>query len=160
MQKGDVIIVEGLHALNPIITDTLPKEHLFKIYINVSSRIYDKNRHIVLNKRNIRFVRRLVRDFNFRNSSVENTYRLWDSVTAGEDKYLFPYKDYADARINSIHLYEICVLKQEALKMLKDLPESDPHYKNAKTLIRHLEKFPNLSIDRVPEHSLLREFLG
>lgn len=160
LEEGDVIIVEGLHALNPIITDTLPKEHLFKIYINVSSRIYDKNRHIVLNKRNIRFVRRLVRDYHFRNSSVSNTYKLWDSVTAGEDKYLFPYRNLADARINSIHLYETCVLKKKALDMLSDLPEDNSHFRDAKKLIKHLNKFPDLPIDMVPKNSLLREFLG
>lgn len=158
--KGDVLIFEGLHALNPVITDKLPPEHLFKIYVSVSSRIYDKNRNIVLNKRNMRFVRRLVRDYNFRASSPENTYYLWQKVTAGEDKYLFPYRFLADARINSIHLYEPCILKNDAINMLQGIEKGNPFRKDAQKLIRSLEKFPEIPKDKIPQDSLLREFVG
>lgn len=160
LDKGDVIIVEGLHALNPVITDNLPSEHLFKTYVSVSSRIYDKNRHIVLNKRNMRFVRRLVRDFNFRASSPENTFDLWQNVTAGEDKYLFPYRFLADARINSIHVYEPCILKNDAICMLEEITKDSIFYSDAQRLVRSLKKFPDIPKEKIPKDSLLREFIG
>lgn len=159
LEKDDVIIVEGLHALNPAITDTLPHENLFKIYISVSSRIYDGEK-IVLNKRNIRFIRRMVRDFQFRNSPVENTYSLWPKVTHGEDKYLFPFKSNADITANTIHIYEPCVMKKQALELLLTVEETSENYKDAQKLISALEKFPEIEKDSVPKDSLLREFIG
>ncbi|MBR2454833.1 MAG: nucleoside kinase [Clostridia bacterium] len=157
--KEDVVIIEGLHALNPVITEKI-KGKLLKIYINVSSRIYDNRGNIILNKRNMRFVRRMVRDFKFRDSTVENTYKLWNNVTAGEDKYLFPFRDNADIKINTIHLYESCVLKSQALPLLYESEISDEYKDDAKKLCKALEKFEDINISSVPEDSLLREFLG
>lgn len=157
--KEDVVIIEGLHALNPVITEKIEGK-LLKIYINVSSRIYDNRGNIVLNKRNMRFVRRMVRDFKFRDSTVENTYKLWNNVTAGEDKYLFPYRHLADIKINTIHLYESCVLKSQALPLLYESDISDEFRDDAKKLCKALEKFEDINISSVPEDSLLREFLG
>lgn len=157
--KEDVVIIEGLHALNPVITQKIQGK-LLKIYINVSSRIYDNKGNIILNKRNMRFVRRTVRDFKFRDSSVENTYKLWKNVTAGEDKYLFPFRDNADIKINTIHLYETCVLKNQALPLLYESELSDEFRDDAKKLCKALEKFETLDASMVPEDSLLREFLG
>ncbi len=160
LSENDVIIVEGLHALNPIITDNLPEDRLLKIYINVSSRIYDEKGDIVLNKRNMRFIRRLVRDYKFRGSDVLNTYKLWISVCYGEDTYLFPYKDNADIKINTIHLYESCVLRESAIKLLSQVNKDSEFYKDSQRLIRSLMKFPVINPDKVPDDSLLREFLG
>ncbi len=160
LAPNDVIIVEGLHSLNPIITDSLPKERLLKIYINVSSRIYDEKGDIVLNKRNMRFIRRLVRDYKFRGSDVLNTYKLWISVCYGEDTYLFPYKDNADIKINTIHLYESCVLRENAIELLSKVDKDSEFYKDSQRLIRSLMKFPVINPDKVPDDSLLREFLG
>ena len=157
--KEDVVIIEGLHALNPIITEKIQGK-LLKIYINVSSRIYDNKGNIILNKRNMRFVRRMVRDFKFRDSTVDNTYRLWRNVTAGEDKYLFPFRDNADIKINTIHLYESCVLKSQALPLIYESKISDEFRDDAKKLCKALEKFEDINISSVPEDSLLREFLG
>lgn len=159
LEKDDVIIVEGLHALNPAIADTLPAENLFKIYISVSSRIYDGEK-IVLNKRNLRFIRRMVRDFQFRNSPVEHTYSLWPAVMNGEDKFLFPFKNNADMMINSIHIYEPCVFKKEATELLSTVEKTSPNFEDAQKLISSLEKFPTIEDEFVPENSLLREFLG
>lgn len=156
----DVIIVEGLHALNPIITDCLPQDRLLKIYINVSSRIYDKTNTIVLNKRNMRFIRRMVRDYKFRGNSVEKTYELWLNVQYGEDMYLFPFKDNADIKINTIHLYESCVLKNTAIKLLSEIDKESKFYLQSQRLIKSLKKFPEIDSDLVPEDSLLREFIG
>ena len=157
--KEDVVIIEGLHALNPIITEKIQGK-LLKIYINVSSRIYDNKGNIILNKRNMRFVRRMVRDYKFRDSTVDNTYKLWRNVTAGEDKYLFPFRDNADIKINTIHLYESCVLKSQALPLIYESKISDEFRDDAKKLCKALEKFENINISAVPEDSLLREFLG
>lgn len=157
--KDDVVIIEGLHALNPVITEKIEGK-LLKIYINVSSRIYDNKGNIILNKRNMRFVRRMVRDYKFRNSTVDNTYKLWKNVTAGEDKYLFPYRHLADIKINTIHLYETCVLKNQALPLLYESEISDEYKDDAKKLCNALEKFEDINISSVPEDSLLREFLG
>lgn len=161
LSERDVVIVEGLHALNPIVTQNIPEEFLYKIYISVSSRIYnEESEDIILNKRNLRFIRRMIRDYKFRASSVENTYRMWDSVRMGEDKYLFAFKDYADLRINTIHIYEPCVFKNIAIEMLSAVKEDSIYYRDAKKLIRALNKFTQIEPERVPENSLLREFLG
>lgn len=160
LNSKDVIIVEGLHALNPVITDSLPQDRLLKIYINLSTRIYDKKGNIVLNKRNMRFIRRLVRDFKFRGSSVEKTYKLWITVRYGEDTYLFPFKDNADIKINTIHLYETCILKEMAIELLSMLDKESAFYNESQRLVRALQKFPVLDSSLVPEDSLMREFIG
>ena len=156
----DVIIVEGLHALNPIVTEALPQKNLLKLYISVSSRIYNERGKIILNKRNLRFLRRMTRDYLFRASSVENTYMLWDNVRKGEDKYLFPFKDLADIKINSVHLSAPCVFRGICLEMLRKASLSGEHARDAERLMRALEQFEPLSPDLIPDDSLLREFLG
>lgn len=156
----DVIIVEGLHALNPVITEHLPKERLLKIYINVSSRIFGEGDNIILTKRSMRFIRRLVRDYRSRGNSVSETYRMWATVQYGEDMYLFPFKDKADIKINTIHLYETCVLKDMAIRLLSELDKESEFYDDAQYLISSLEKFPSLDSELVPDDSLMREFIG
>lgn len=160
IKPKDVIIVEGLHALNPIITNTLPQDRLLKIYINLSSRIYDRQGNIILNKRNMRFIRRLVRDYKFRGSSVEKTYKLWIKVRYGEDTYLFPFKDNADIKINTIHLYESCIFKNTAIELLSTLSRDSEFYSESQRLVRSLQKFPEIDSCIVPEDSLMREFIG
>ena len=157
--KEDVVIIEGLHALNPIITDKV-QGNVLKVYINVSSRIYDKDGNTILNKRNLRFVRRMVRDYKYRDSTVENTCRLCKNVTRGEDEYLFPYRDNADIKANTIHFYEPCVLKHQALKMIGDSTVSDKYREHILTLVNALKQFNDIDEKFVPENSLLREFLG
>lgn len=160
MGIGDVVVVEGLHALNPLITAQLPQERVLKIYVNLNSRIYNEDGKIVLNKRNIRFVRRMVRDYKFRNSAVENTFTLWEKVTEGEEKYLYPFKDTADVKINSLHLYEPCVFAQEAIALLSEVKNGTKYYGDAQSLIYALKQFVPVSKEMVPSKSLLREFLG
>lgn len=157
--ENDVVIIEGLHALNPVITEKIQGK-LLKIYINVSSRIYDEKENIVLNKRNMRFIRRMVRDYKFRSSTVENTCKLWKNVTAGEDKYLFPYRHLADIKVNTIHIYETCVLKHQALELIENSKVSDEYKGDIQKICKALNKFQNIDQSLVPENSLLREFLG
>lgn len=158
--EQDAVVVEGLHALNPLITDALPQKNLLKIYISVSSRIYNEKGKIILNKRNLRFLRRMTRDYLFRASSVENTYNLWESVRNGEDKYLFPYRDCADVKINSVHLSAPCVFRDICLNMLERAQLSGEQKKDAEELAAALRLFVPISPSLIPETSLLREFLG
>lgn len=158
--EQDAVVVEGLHALNPRITDALPQKNLLKIYISVSSRIYNEKGKIILNKRNLRFLRRMTRDYLFRASSVENTYNLWESVRNGEDKYLFPYRDCADMKINSVHLSAPCVFRDTCLAMLENADLSGEQKKDAEELAAALRLFVPISPSLIPETSLLREFLG
>ena len=157
--KEDAVIIEGLHALNPVITDKIQGK-LLKIYINVSSRIYDEKGNIILNKRNMRFIRRMVRDYKFRSSTVENTCKLWKNVTAGEDKYLFPYRHLADIKVNTIHLYESCVLKHQAMDLIEKSDVSNEYKSDIKKIYNALKQFENIDETLVPQGSLLQEFLG
>ncbi len=154
----DVVIIEGLHALNPVITEKIQGK-LLKIYINVSTRVYN-GEDVILNKRAFRFIRRMVRDYKFRDSTVENTCKLWKNVTKGEDEYLFPYRDNADIKADTVHLYEPCVMKHQALRMISECEVSEEYRENIQNIVNALEKFNDIPEKAVPENSLLREFLG
>ena len=157
--KDDVLIVEGIHALNPVITDSLPNENLMKLYVSVSSRISDEDGDVLMSKRDLRFVRRLVRDYYHRASSVERTYDLWGSVQRGEDKYIFPYSHLAAEKIDSLHAYEPCVFRALAVPMLSGVGSGSEWYDEAQMMIERLERFEPLPVDVIPENSLLREFM-
>ena len=160
LEKNDAIIVEGLHALNPIVTTDLERLRLMRIYINVSSRIYDSKGKIILNKRNMRFIRRVIRDYNFRASSVNNTYKLWENVCKGEDLYLFPYKELADVRINSIHLCEPCIFRDTLIERLENAELDEQYVADANKLLNSIKKFKPLDASLIPGDSLLHEFIG
>ena len=157
-EKG-VIIVEGLHALNPVITETLDEKSLYRIYVSVSSRVYDENGDVLLSKRDLRFVRRMVRDYSFRSTSVDRTFEIWQSVMRGEDKYLFPYEGNADIKLNSFHPCEPCVLSEKAIRLLRTATDGE-HREKAELMIDKLSLFRNTDYSILPEDSLLREFTG
>lgn len=157
--RNDVIIVEGLHALNPVITDTLDESKLMKLYISVSSRVYDENGNVFLSKRDLRFIRRMVRDFSFRSTAVERTFEIWSSVMRGEDRYLFPYKDRADIKINSFHPCEPCIFSEKAIGLLNGITHGE-YKEKADLLISKLSLFRNADYSLLPADSLLREFTG
>lgn len=157
--QDDLVIVEGLHALNPLVCDPLDQTALFKLYVSVSSRMTHDG-SILFTKRDLRFIRRLVRDYQFRASPVEHTFYLWNGVRKGEDRYLFPFSDRADLRIDSIHPYEPCVFKDEALSLLWQLPPGTPYEEDAALLREKLNIFPAIDPALVPADSLLHEFLG
>ena len=159
VHDDEVIIVEGLHALNPEITDTLEKENMIKLYVSVSSRVYSDGR-VLMTKRDIRLIRRLIRDYHFRNSSVEHTFYLWKGVRMGEDRYLFPFKDRADIKIDSFHPYELCIFKNIAINLLDHIGSDSIYYPTAQELKNKLGEFVSLSESEVPENSLLKEFIG
>ena len=157
--EDEIIIVEGLHALNPVITECLENENMIKLYVSVSSRIYDDS-GVLLSKRDMRFIRRMIRDYHFRSSSVEHTFYLWKGVRMGEDRYLFPYSDRADIRIDAIHPYEPCIFKDIAIKLLDHIGRDSIYYPTALELKNKLSKFVSLNENDVPETSLLKEFIG
>ncbi len=159
LTDDEIVIVEGLHALNDIITEPLSNLNMKKIYISVSSRI-TMNGEILMTKRDIRLTRRLIRDYHFRGSSVENTFYLWNGVRMGEDRYLFPFSDRANLRIDTIHPYEICIFKDIATKLLDGVDENSVYYPTALELKNKLQHFYSLPEQIVPENSLLREFIG
>lgn len=161
LDEGDVVILEGLHALNPIIYGYLPAEALLKIYISVSTRIYDDSGYVILTKRDLRLIRRTVRDYHSRSSSVENTFDMWDGVLEGENKYLAPYKYCADILIDTIHNYEPCVFKSRALELFKTVEPDSVWYNETQRLTEKLVLFSDIAEEKVPRSSLLIcEFLG
>ncbi len=159
LEKDDVLVVEGLHALNPVITEGLDESHLYRIYISVSSRIFADDGKILLNKRNIRLIRRMIRDYEHRNSSVENTLQMWQGVLNGEDKFLFPFESFADVKINSFHSYEPCLFRNEALSLLDEVSEKSEYYDKAEELKSALSLFNEIDASFLPQNSLLNEFI-
>lgn len=159
LRRNDVIIVEGLHSLNPVITDTLDESKLLRIYISVSSRVYKDDGGVLLSKRDLRFIRRMVRDYQFRSMPVERTFEIWGSVMRGEDRYLFPFEERADIRINSFHPCEPCIFSKKAISLLSEVAHGEFKEK-ADLLINKLGLFKNTDYSLLPADSLLREFTG
>jgi len=159
--KDDLIVLEGLHALHPEITENtaISAQKCTKIYVSVSSRIYD-GKEIVLRKRALRLTRRILRDSQFRGAGAAETIAMWPSVTQGEEQYLAPCKQYADVLINSIHIYEPCVFAARVLPLLEAIPQDTPAAGAAGRLAAALRRFDPLPEELVPADSLLREFLG
>ena len=151
---------DGTQDINPIITDCLSGENLVKMYVSTASDILDDDGSIFFSRRDVRFLRRMIRDYQFRGSSVENTYNMWPKVVSGEMQYLNPLIDTADYIIDSLHPYEICAYKDTALTLLSELSESHPMYENAVSLSERLEKTTRVNKDIIPKTSLLREFVG
>ena len=157
--ENDVIIVEGIHALNPIITDCLPDERMVKIYISVKQGIKEGD-DTVISAHQIRFLRRLVRDYQFRNSPPERTFEMWPQVLRGEKLYISAYKRFATVTINSIHIYEVNAIADKAIEILGSIPENSQYYSEAQEYIRRLALFENLDEGLIPDNSLIREFIG
>lgn len=160
LEKDEIIILEGLHALNPEISADFAEDSLIKLYVSVSSRITDDEGDVIFSKRDLRFIRRLIRDYHYRSSSVDNTLYLWNGVLMGEDRYIFPYSPLAAYKIDSIHPYEICVFKENALELLKQTKTDSKSLAYTKELIEKLGKVNDLSEKNVPKDSLLVEFIA
>lgn len=150
--KDDMLVVEGLHALNPEITRSCPQ--CTKIYVNISTRIAEDD-DVVLSKTQLRLIRRILRDSQFRNSTAAETLAMWPSVLAGERQYLVPCKRYADVLVNAVHVYEPCVFAARVLPLLEGVQDEQ-----GLALAAALARFTHLPEIQVPADSLLREFLG
>ncbi|MCR5484595.1 MAG: nucleoside kinase [Clostridiales bacterium] len=159
LKEGDVVIFEGLHALNPVITDDFENENLIKLYISLLTRIYDKDDNIIISRRDARLIRRIVRDYNHRGSSVEKTFELWQKVKSGENKYLFPYEDEAYLKIDSFHPYEECMIRDCAIEILSRLSPESEYYEKGMGLIENLKKFSSIPLCMLPGDSILNEFM-
>lgn len=155
-----IVIVEGLHALNPLITDLVPRENIFKAYISVNCSIEDNFGEQLLSSRQIRLVRRALRDRIFRGASINDTLALWNGVVEGERKHLYCFKNTADAQIRTLHVYEPCVYRDKFLKLKSEISEDTVCYDYFMRTLSAIEKFSSLSEDYVPKKSLIREFIG
>ncbi len=159
ISNGGLLIVEGLHAINPVIYENLPAESLYKIYISVNKSIYNDDGTEALNSRELRFVRRLCRDSVYRSSDAVNTLRLWTSVVEGEKKYLYHFKPTADVALVTLHNYEVCIFKSIALRLLENLPNTSENYEMAIKVRETLKRFNDIDISLVPKTSLMQEFI-
>lgn len=151
-----VVILEGLHALNPILTSGLPSESLYRLFVSVSTNVNDGGQRI-LSGRKIRFCRRLVRDSIFRATDGDRTLSLWKNVLHGEDLYLYPYKDTADFRLNTFHDYELGVLRDRALALLDKTTRDQDYVAIIKNALSGITEVPS---ELVPATSLIREFIS
>ena len=159
ISDGGILIVEGLHALNPILTNELDNNKLFKIYISVNRTVIDDNGNKLLSSRQLRLIRRMSRDFLYRNTSALGTLKLWTSVVKGEKKYLYCFKDIADIQLFTFHSFEPCVFRNIVIELLKDLPKDADNYEYIMDAKKALEQFVALDAALVPETSLIREFI-
>uniref|UniRef100_A0A7V4DE12 Nucleoside kinase n=1 Tax=Candidatus Caldatribacterium californiense TaxID=1454726 RepID=A0A7V4DE12_9BACT len=159
LEKDGVILVEGLHALNPRLSQDIPEEEKFKIYVSALTtlNIDDHNR---IPTTDCRLIRRIVRDSQFRGSKAEEVFATWPKVRAGEEKYIFPYQEEADVMFNSSLIYEFCILRQYAEALLRAITPESPSYLEAYRLYSFLNHFMLLNPSFVPSNSILREFIG
>ena len=154
-----VLILEGIHALNPELTPQIPEENKFKIYVSALTTISLDDHNWIPTTDN-RLLRRIVRDFNYRGYSAQETISRWPSVRAGEDKWIFPYQENADIMFNSAMLFEFAVLRYHAEPILSSVPRNCPEYAEAYRLLKFIKYFTPVPDNEVPPTSLLREFFG
>jgi len=159
LQPHTLLILEGIHALNPALTKDIPAENKFKIYASALTTILLDYHNYVPTTDN-RLLRRIVRDYKYRGYSAEETIRRWPSVRAGEEKWIFPFQEEADEMVNTALLFELAALRTQALPLLEQVPEHAPEYSEAYRLRKFLSYLRPISTDGLPPTSLLREFLG
>lgn len=159
IEENTVLILEGIHALNPELTPLIPEEKKYRIYVSALTTILLDNHNYIPTTDN-RLLRRIIRDYNYRGYSAEETISRWPSVRRGEDKWIFPYQENADAMFNSAMLFELAVLKEHAMPILNRVPQNRPEYSEAYRLRRFLHYFVSVQDKDLPPTSLLREFLG
>lgn len=154
-----LIIIEGIHGLNEKLTAAIPKENKFKIYVSCLTQL-NIDRHNRIATSDVREIRRLVRDSLARDTSVEETIAMWNSVRKGEEKYIFPFQEDADAMFNSNLVYELGVLKRYAIRELIKIKTDSPYYEEAKRLTKFLYCFVDIDSKYIPDDSILKEFIG
>ncbi|HHX97102.1 MAG TPA: nucleoside kinase [Clostridia bacterium] len=159
LQAGQPLIIEGIHGLNEGLTSSVERKNKYKIYISALTQIAidDHNR---VQTTDTRLIRRIVRDYRFRGQSALGTLKLWPSVRRGEEKNIFPFQEEADIMFNSALLYELCVLKKYAQKLLSEVSKEEKEYSDAQRLLSLLAYFPEITAENVPLNSILREFIG
>ena len=159
LHDDEVLVVEGIHALNPELTAQIPEEYKYRVYASALTTILLDDHNYVPTTDN-RLIRRIVRDHKYRGCSAQETIRRWPSVRKGEEKWIFPYQENADIMFNTAMLYELAVLKIQAEPLLEQVPENCDEYSEAYRLLKFLKYFKPLTTDVLPPTSILREFLG
>ena len=157
--EEDILVIEGIHALDNKVLTNIPRAKKYKIYISALTEL-NLDDHNRVSTTDNRMLRRIIRDNRTRNNNVEHTLKSWDSVRRGEEKYIFPFQDDADFTFNSALIYEIGVLKTYVEPLLYSVPQDSPYYEEAKRLINFLRLFLPIPADVVPQDSILREFIG
>lgn len=157
--KNNVIIVEGIHGLNPKLTQLLPPESLFKIFVSALTSISIDD-HNLINPSDNRLIRRMVRDNKYRNYSALDTLRRWESVLRGEQKHIIPYQEEADAIFNSALIYELGALKTQAEPLLREVTQQHPEHSKALRLLKFFSYIKAVPTREIPPTSIIREFLG
>lgn len=159
MTPENVLVVEGIHALNPELTSQIPNEQIFRVYASALTTILLDNHNYIPTTDN-RLLRRIIRDYKYRGVSAQETIHRWPSVRAGENKWIFPFQENADAMLNTAMLYELAVIKMQAEPLLQQVPENCEEYAEAYRLLKFLKYFKGIPYNNLPPTSLLREFLG
>ncbi len=162
VEAGQPVVMEGIHGLNPLLAGHLDQGMIFRIYVSALTCI-NLDHHNRIRTTDVRLLRRVVRDFKFRGTMPEGTLDMWESVRRGEDKWIFPYQEEADAMFNSTMHYELPVLKAVAYDLLKAIPAEHPGYLLARRLLKTLQYFllpPKDAENEIPPLSILREFIG
>ena len=159
LKGNEVLVVEGIHALNPELTSEIPNDQIFRVYASALTTILLDNHNYVPTTDN-RLLRRIIRDYKYRGVSAQETIRRWPSVRAGENKWIFPFQENADAMFNTAMLFEVAVIKSQAEPLLEQVPENSKEYAEAYRLLKFLRYIRPIPETQIPPTSLLREFLG
>ena len=159
LEPSNVLVVEGIYALNPELTAHIPEEQIYRVYASALTTILLDNHNYIPTTDN-RLLRRIIRDYKYRGVSAQETIHRWPSVRAGENKWIFPFQENADAMLNTAMLYELSVLKMQAEPLLQQVPENCEEYAEAYRLLKFLKYFKGIPYNNLPPTSLLREFLG
>ena len=159
LRENEVLVVEGIHALNPELTSQIPNDQIFRVYASALTTILLDNHNYIPTTDN-RLLRRIIRDHKYRAVTAQETIRRWPSVRAGENKWIFPFQENADAMFNSAMLFELAVIKSQAEPLLEQVPESAPEHAEAYRLLKFLRYIKPIPETQIPPTSLLREFLG
>ena len=159
MEPNNVLVVEGIHALNPELTAHIPQEQIYRVYASALTTILLDNHNYIPTTDN-RLLRRIIRDYKYRGVSAQETIHRWPSVRTGENKWIFPYQENADAMFNTAMLYELSVIKMQAEPLLQQVPENCEEHAEAYRLLKFLKYFKGIPYNNLSPTSLLREFLG
>jgi uridine kinase len=159
MTEKSILIIEGIHALNPELTKSIPSKNKYHVFVSAMTQLA-LDKHNLISTSDNRLLRRIVRDNNYRGYSAEDTITRWNSVRNGEEKHIFPYQENADSIFNSSLLYEMGVLKPLAEKLLSQVPQNSTAYSEARRLQNFLANFKTINADFIPPTSIMREFLG
>ena len=157
--ENEILVVEGIHALNPELTSQIPDEQIFRVYASALTTVLLDNHNYIPTTDN-RLLRRIIRDYKYRAVSARETIRRWPSVRAGENKWIFPFQENADAMFNTAMLFELAVIKSQAEPLLEQVPENCPEHAEAYRLLKFLRYIKPIPETQIPPTSLLREFLG